>query len=326
LIRHARRVAALALVPILLAGCGVLGDKPPEAGPAGNLEKGTITVATVPTVDLAPFWIALDGGYFEAQGLHVREVSNKDTSTALTKVQSGEADVGLATYPAMFIAQDQGIGNLRFVSDGTYAKSGSNQLVTVPNSPVKTVNDLAGKRIGITSETQASGILTKSVMHDHNVDYSGVHWVPLAFPDMAPALQRDQIDAAYMPEPFLTQAASTVGAFGVVDAGSGSTQDFPLTGYTAKGEWAQNNPRTMAAFQRAMINATRAAADRGKVEEVVPKHTKVTADIAKLMKLPGFETKPDGVRIQRVADLLFGLHVISKKIEATPMIAPQPAG
>lgn len=324
--RHARRVAALALIPVLLVGCSAMGGNSTESGPgAGGIEKSAITVATVATVDLVPFWAALDNGYFKAEGLDVREVPAAKTEVSLTKVQSGEVDVGLSTYPAIFLALARDVADLRLVADGTWASPKSNQIVTVPNSVVKNVHDLAGKRIAVSSITQASGVLTKSVMTDNGVDFSKVQWQQLPFPNMAQALKDGQVDAAYMPEPFVTEAAASVGAVPVIDvAASGSAQGFPLTGYVALGKWVQANPKTMAAFQRAMFKATRfVVGHREAVETAVVKHAKVNDGTAKMMNPPAFESRLDARRIQRVPDLLQALGIIGKPIDAAKVIVPQ---
>lgn len=330
MISHARRVAALALVPILLvtASCGLLGDTSTESTPgAGGLEKGTISVASVGTVDLAAFWTALDGGYFTAEGLTVREVPAAKTEVALTKIESGEVDVGLSTYTAIISAQAKGVFDLKLVTDVSWASAGSNAIVTVPGSGVTNVHDLAGKRIAVSDVNQASGVLTKSVMVDNHVDFSHVQWMTLPLPNMAQALKDHQVDAAYQPEPFKTQASKLAGAVPVIDAGSGSTKNFPLTGFAALAKWAQENPKTMAAFQRAMDKATRYAVNhREAVESAVVKHTTVTADIASLMTLPGMGSRLEALRIQRVPDLLEQLHVIDKPIDVATMIVPQVGG
>lgn len=284
-------------------------------------------MASVATVDLAPFWIALEGGYFTAEGLTVREAPAPKTEVALTKVLSGEVDVGLTTYTAIFGAAAKDIAELRLVADASSASPESNEIVTVPNSSVKTVHDLAGKRIAVSSVTQASGVLTKSVMRDHNVDFTKVKWMEMPLPNVANALQQGQVDAGYQPEPFLKQAAIEVGAIPVIDAASGQTQNMPIAGYAALGKWVQENPKTMQAFQRAMLRATHdATADRSKVERVVVTHAKVKEGIASLMKLPDFQPRLDARRIQRVPDLLKALGVIDRTVDAAPMIVPQVAG
>ena len=315
-----RRLAALALVVVaaLLGAC----SQPTRSQAAGDVEKPSIRVAILTTVDLAPLWLAQEGGYFKAEGLDVQTDVGASGQETLTRMTNGQDDLALSTYTLFFLAKNTGT-DVKLVSDGTSASPRSNEIVTVPNSPVKTVSDLGGKRIAISSKNAASDVLTRSVMRDHGVETDKVQWVPMPLPEMGLALAQGRVDAAYQPEPFLTQAAKTAGAYPVVDAASGSTQAFPLTGYGATAKWVQDHPKTVRAFQRAMLNATRAAVDRARVEPLVVRNARVDQDIASLMVMPAFGSTLDARRIQRVPDLLQQLGVIQTKIDASSMLAPQ---
>jgi len=189
---------------------------------------------------------------------------------------------------------------------------------------VKTVNDLAGKRIAMTARNTASDLLAKSLMKDHGVDISKVNWVPIPFPNVAAALQQGQVDAALLPEPFLTQSAKTAGAIPVIDVNTGATQDFPLSGFGATKKWVQSNPKTLAAFQRALQKATSETnRDRSKIEPLLVKYAKIDEDAAKLLSLPSFGAKLDARRLQRVPDLMLQMGAITSPVDAAQMIAPQ---
>jgi len=327
-VRTRRAALGLALTvaaATALTGCSALGsDSSNASSNGGGLEKSKIKVSIMPTTDLAPFWLAQDSGLFKAEGLEVEQVVAKSGQESMTKAISGEVDIALSTYTPFFVAKSTGAADVQLVADGTSVNAKSNAIVTVPNSPVKTVNDLQGKRIAITAKNTASDILTKSVMKDHGVDYSKVNWVPIQLPNMAQALKDNQVDAAYMPEPQLSQAAKLVGATPVIDINTGATQDFPLTGYGSTTKWVQSNPKTLAAFQRAMKKATSEALnDRSKVEPLLVKYAKIDEDTAKLLTLPGYGSTLDARRLQRVPDLLLQMGVINSKVDAAPMIAPQ---
>jgi NitT/TauT family transport system substrate-binding protein len=324
------RRAALGLALTVAAataasGCSALGSDDSNASSnGGGLEKSNITVSIMPTTDLGPFWLAQDGGYFKAEGLDVKSVIAASGQASMTKSISGEADIALSTYTPFFVAKSQGAADIQLVADGSSVNAKSNAIVTVPNSPVKTVADLAGKRIAITAKNTASDLLTKSVMKDHGVDSTNVKWTMIPLPNIAAALQQGQVDAAYLPEPFITQAAKNVGATPVIDINTGASQDFPLTGYGATKKWVQANPKTLAAFQRAMQKATRDALnDRSKVEPLLVKYAKIDEDTAKLLTIPGYGSVLDARRMQRVPDLLLQLGAITSPVEAAPMIAPQ---
>ncbi|WP_181776976.1 ABC transporter substrate-binding protein [Amycolatopsis pittospori] len=309
-----------------VGACGALGgDESPNAsgGGDGTVEKAKIKVALLPVVDLAPLRLAQEGGYFKAEGLEVEAVDAPSGQASMTKMIGGEVDIAFSTYMPFFIAKSKGAADIRLVADSVSASPKSNAVVTVPNSPVKTINDLAGKKIAITDKNTASHLLTVSVMKDHGVDSSKVQWVPMALPNIAAALAAGQVDAAYAPEPFLTQASKVAGATPVVDIATGATQDFPLAGFGSLGSFVDKNPKTVAAFQRALTKAVRDSADRSKIEPLIVKYAKVDAETASLLTLPTFGSTLDPRRIQRVPDLLLQTGVLTAKLDAASMLAPQ---
>ncbi|WIY07591.1 ABC transporter substrate-binding protein [Amycolatopsis mongoliensis] len=323
-VRACRAALALAAVTVL-TGCAALGSTSSDTSSSGSgLEKPTLKVSILPTTDLAPFWLAQDSGYFKDEGLTVDSVVAASGQASLAKSISGEADIAFSTYPPFFTARSSGAADMQLVADATSVNAKSNAIVTVPNSPVKTIFDLADKKIAITAKNTASDLLTRSVMQDHGVDYSKVKWVLIPLPNIAAALQQGQADAAYLPEPYITQAAKTVGAIPVIDINSGATQDFPLTGYGATRKWVRENPKTLSAFQRAMQRATHEATnDRSKVEPLLVRFAKIDEDTAKLLTLPGYGSTLDSRRLQRVPDLLLQLGVIPSPIDVNSMIGPQ---
>lgn len=322
--RAALGLALTAAVVATISGCGALGGSDSSASTnGGGLEKPKIKVSILPTTDLGPFWLALDGGYFKNEGLEVESVVAASGQASMTKAISGEADIAFSTYTPFFIAKSTGTADLQLVADATSVNPKTNAIVTVPNSSVKTINDLAGKRIGITAKNTASHLLTESVMKDHGVDFSKVQWTQIQLPNIADALKQGQIDAAYLPEPFITQAAKTAGATPIIDINTGATDAFPLTGFGTTTKWVRDNPKTLAAFQRAIQKATRDASDRSKIEPLLVKYAKIDTDTASLLTLPGYGATLDARRLQRVPDLLLALGAITAAIDAAPMIAPQ---
>ena len=64
---HIGKIAALAALAVLAAGCSSAAGQTAHAG----LEKTSIVVGAVPAVDTAGLYIAQQRGYFGAAGLHV---------------------------------------------------------------------------------------------------------------------------------------------------------------------------------------------------------------------------------------------------------------
>jgi NitT/TauT family transport system substrate-binding protein len=308
----------------MTTGCSALGsDDSASSGGNASVEKAKLNISVLSAADLAPLYLANQDGFFKQEGLEVNITVAASGAATITKLVAGEADIIFSSYVGLFVAQSKNAADIKLVADAVSAAPNSLMLMATPNSSVKTVQDLAGKKIAITAPGTASDTLTKAIMKANNVDFSKVTWVPMGFPEMPTALSKGDVDAAFMSEPVLTQAAKTTGATPIVDVASGPTADFPVAGYAALGKFASENPKTVAAFQRAMKKATDETTDRAKVEPIVVKYAKVDADTAALITLPNYHSTMDPRRLQRVPDLLQEFGLISKRVDVTTMLAPQ---
>src|SRR5215212_1483364 len=112
-----RRLALLVLVVTLLSGCSPLGGSPT----AGDVEKPSIRVAILTTVDLATLWLAQEGGYFAAEGLDVQTDVGASGQETLTRMVGGQDDLALSTYTLFILAKSSGSADVKLVADATSA-------------------------------------------------------------------------------------------------------------------------------------------------------------------------------------------------------------
>jgi NitT/TauT family transport system substrate-binding protein len=319
------------LLVISLSGCGLLGESEADTQPAkggnGKLETTKLTVSIMKTTDLAPFHLAMKEGYFEDEGLDVKWVDAPSGGESLGKLLSGEVDMAYSSYTPFFLAESKGAGTtkggIKLVADASSAGAGSCMVVATPKSPVKTIKDMAGKRVAVTATGTISDLLTMSTMKTNDVDYKHIKWVPTPFPAFADALKRGDVDAAFVTEPFIQDTMKKAGAQPIFDAATGPTADMPTAGWGSTGDFVKSHPNTVAAFQRAMLRGTNLAlSDRGKVESVLVEFSGVDADTAKMATLLTFQSKLDSTRVQRVPDLMLEFKVIKKPLDVSKMVVP----
>src|SRR5690348_9360699 len=88
-----------------LTGCGLLGGDKADSGANSQVEKSTITVAVLPTVEIAPLQLGIRSGYFKDLGLDVRvEVATSGQAT-VTGMINGQYDIVYSSYPPIIAAQ-----------------------------------------------------------------------------------------------------------------------------------------------------------------------------------------------------------------------------
>ncbi|SFO96632.1 NitT/TauT family transport system substrate-binding protein [Amycolatopsis arida] len=326
--RRLPRLFAAALLAPALAACSLLGDTTArEPAPAGGaVEKPALRVAVLPSVEVAPLHLAIEEGYFRDEGISSVEVITVASGQASTAgLIGGDYDLAYSSYVPVILAQARGAADLRIVTDNSGAAPNTAMLVTSATSRVRQVTDLTGATIAVPAVNTLADLMVKSVLNTQGVDVGSVQWVPMSFADMPSALERGDITAAMMVEPFITQAVTASGATPLADLATGPTADLPFTAYAATTRWVTANPATVRAWQRTMIRATRAASDRSAVERVVVESAKVDPDIVALIAMPQFRATLDTTRIQRVADLMHQFGILEERFDVAPMLLPPPS-
>lgn len=296
-------------------------------GPTGPLELPTITVEAVPTADEAGLYIAQDLGYFAQEGLTVKIAPTGGGELAIPDLTSGKADIVAGNYVSFVQAQIKREVDLRIIANGSLMQPGNQAVYVLPNSKIKTVADLAQlsqhpgghkAKIGVNTLNNIGQLLFGALLNDNGYSLSDVNLVPPTgkgnpFALLEGELQSGAIDAAWLPEPFATQAQS-LGAVKLADFDQGSMQNFPIGTYIGTNKWVTAHPQTIAAFLRALQKGQQLAdTNRGQVESSLIKNTLLpnnmsqdqASQIAALMTLNSYPLTMDIPTLQRVSDSMF---------------------
>lgn len=324
-----RLVKALAVMTTVLAvaSCSALnGTSTPDSGsaPLGDLEKSRITIGILATVDNAPVRLAEKRGFFQQEGLGVDVKVYGSGPEALTAVSGGSLDICLINYVSFFLAAANGTVNGRIVADAYQGTQDSLVLVAKPEANIREAKDLVGKKISVHASGNINELLVRELLRNNGLDSGAASYVPVKFPEIQAALASNQIQAGVLVEPYITRAGQELGAKPVLPLITGPTADMPLSGYVAQTQFTQDNPKTVAAFQRAMKKANQLAeTDRNALAEVLPDLTKVPAESVPSLSLGRFPTSLDATRLQRVIDLM-RVHgtMPDKDLRADQLIVP----
>jgi NitT/TauT family transport system substrate-binding protein len=301
-------VAALGL---LAAACSGGSD----TGSSGGPETSSITVGSLPVVDAAPAYVAEKAGYFKQEGLTVKFQQAQGGAALIPSLVSGDIQVAFSNWVSLFLAKSHGI-DLTLIADGDKAKPGFSGVFVMPNSPIKTPADLAGKKIAVNTLNNVGGLVISAVLKSQGVDPKTIKFVEVGFPDMGATLQRGDVDAVWVVEPFTSAVKATLNARPIIDPFSGPTAALPVGGYAVTKQFADKNPKTVAAFARALDKAVADSnADRSKVDEVVPTYIKIDAATASKVTLPIYSATPNALELQRVADLMQQFGNLSQRLD-----------
>lgn len=334
--RRVRRMAirgiALATLLVTVASCGALGGKeqaPPASNSNGQVEKSKITLGVIPVIDVASVHVAIKKGYFKAEGLEVELKTIQGGAAAIPGLVKQELDMSFGNWVSFFAAQSKdtakSVEGIKLIADGYQAKPDMFLILADGSSTIKSPKDLAGKTIGINTFANIAELTAKATLEAANVDVSTVKFKEMAFPDMQAAVQNKTVDAAFMVEPFITRAQRAAGQIKVLDAATGPTDNIPIAGYATTGKFAKENPKTVAAFQRAMAKGQADAADRPTVEPLLVEYAKVDKETAGLVHFGAYPTTLDATRLQRIVQLMQRYKMLDKELDVKPMLI-QPSG
>ncbi len=320
----------------LAAGITACGSGSPASGSSaggnssGAPELSVITIGTLTASDDVTVQIAEDKGLFKQQGLTVKVVTMGSTNDATTGLLSHTLDFTTENYVGMFVQEDKVPGlNLRVVADNAQASPNLYVLMVAKGSKITSLAQLKGKKVAFPAPGFNFGSMAADIlMAPYHLSSSSFTTVPLPFSDAQQALARGEVDAAFVTEPFITISKAASGDRVLEDMMSGPLAGIPVSCWATTASFARQDPKTVAAFQRAIVRAVRlAATDPGLVRQELPKFIPTMKPaIAKVIALPTFSTTLTLARMRRVADMMERLGALPKGFDVKSMFYPPPAG
>ncbi|WAL66263.1 ABC transporter substrate-binding protein [Amycolatopsis cynarae] len=308
------------------AGCSVLNGSSSSDGSGGStgLEKSKITVGILSSQGSAGAKLAEKFGYFAKQGLDVTIKPFTAGPQAVPALLGGELDFTVINYVSFFQAVAAKTLDAKVVVDGNAANENSVVVVAKPDSGIAGAKDLVGKKVGIQAAQSVAELLVRATLKDHDVDPNSVHYLPVTFPNIPAAIAKGELDAGVEVEPFLTTAEQKQGLQPVLKIVTGSTANLPQVGYIATTKFVNAHPKTVAAFQRAMIPAQTDAADRSKLSQVLPELSGVDPATASLLNIDTYPTSVNATQLQRVVTLLQTYGGMTAQIDAKDYVVSTP--
>jgi NitT/TauT family transport system substrate-binding protein len=314
-------VVLAASLAFLLAGCHADAGTGDAGGPAlhgvDGIEKTTLNVSVLPTIDSAGFFVALHEGLFAQEGLVINYTPA--TSAGVIGAQArGRYDITGENYVSYIEAQAAHTADLRIIAEGSLLGRGCQVIMTLPNSRITSLAGLRGHVLGVNPDANVGSLLVESALTGEGIAMSAARSArdsvmfprtPVPFPDAGPALLSHQVDAAVVTEPFASQWAEKYGAVTIADLDVGAADQFPTEGYAVTKAWAKANPNTLKAFQIALeagqqIADTNRAAVEAAFESLKPGQGHVDRVTAALIALNTYPLSINAVRLQRVADMM----------------------
>lgn len=294
-------VLTLALAAFLAAGCG--GDTKSQAGDGqvSGVQAKEIRVATQPTPNIAPIFVAKQKGWLEEEmakvGVAVKWTSFLSGPPMNESFAAGEQDVGFLGDTAAIIPRSAG-QDLRVVSMAAVAPKAL-AIVVPKDSPITSPQELKGKKVATVKGSYAHHLLSL-VLKNNGLTTEDIQFINLPIADVATALVKGDIAAGAVWEPQITKLEDDGAARVLVD-GTGIKNGSIVI--VASDGFAVKNPELVKIFIKVYQRGYEFIKDNPReAAELIAGEAKLTPE--QLVKvLPKFDFDP-GLQAEDVEELV----------------------
>ena len=326
---HGHSLLAAALLIAAVSACSSGSSSGNSSGQGPELTHITVGALEIP--DAVTLKIAQQDGFFKQQGLTVSTIPIQAGGQAIPALLGHTMDFANLDYVSTYVAENNTPAlQLHVVADDLQAAPGEWAIMVPKNSKITSPAELKGTTMATPDPAGAISIGTLStdaLLNPYHLTLKNITTVTTAFPNEPEALARGQVASAFAVEPFVT-IMEAAGGRALADLMTGPMANLPISDYVAPGWFVQRYPRTVAAFQRAIVKAQRiAASNTPLVRKLLPTYIQgLTPQIANVMALGTFNTTLSLTRMQRVADLMEEFHELPANFNVKSMYYPLPSG
>jgi putative hydroxymethylpyrimidine transport system substrate-binding protein len=154
-------------------------------------DKLTVLLDWFVNPDHAPLIVAQQKGFFQDAGLEIELIAPADPNDPPKLVAAGKADIAVSYQPQLHL---QVAGNLPLVRIGTLIATPLNSLVVLEDSPIRSIADLKGRKVGF-SVGGFEDALLGAMLAEHGLTLNDVELINVNF-SLSPSIISGQVDAA----------------------------------------------------------------------------------------------------------------------------------
>lgn len=134
-------------------------------------------------------------GFFEQEGIDLELVAFQGTPVVVPQVANKSVTFGIADSSYLISALDKNEPvPVRFVYN--FVRAVSNDIAVMDNSPIKSLSDLKGKKLGVGSTSFITQTLTKAVLKEAGVSWNDIEVLPIGLgPAAWKQLETGKVDA-----------------------------------------------------------------------------------------------------------------------------------
>ncbi|GAA1683646.1 hypothetical protein GCM10009830_33620 [Glycomyces endophyticus] len=294
-------LSALALAPVAAAAAACGGE---EDDGGGGVDA--VSVGVIPIVDVAPIYLGVQQGFFEARDIEVELTAAQGGAAIVPGVAAEEFDFGFSNITSLLLAQSSGLP-IQIVANGVASTGVEGEdfgaVMVAADSPIQTAADLAAATVAVNTLNNIGDTTIRESVRLAGGDPSGIGFTEVGFPDMPAQLSVGNVDAAWVVEPFKSIIEAEGGrpvAWNYVDA----APDLTVAAYFATTRLVQERPDLVQRFADAIAESLQYATDNPEaVRDILGTYTDISPEIRAALTLPAFPAAVNRDSVERLAEL-----------------------
>jgi ABC-type nitrate/sulfonate/bicarbonate transport system substrate-binding protein len=282
-----RLATIAALVVLTVAGCA--------SGPGGASDDGdprTLRIAHNSNAAALPVQVAMAEGIFAKHNLKI-EYKKVENIGTLPGTLGRSFDIALSVPTTVIAAAQQGIPVTQ-VSGATIdvEDNPTGFVIGSKSSGVTDIKQLAGKTLGVLTETGTTHTATKAWLKQAGVDPASVKIVQVDGPAQADQLAAGRVDAVETVMPFATNVLRDQNAVNLGDPYLKLAPELSAILWIARQDFAGKNAAVLKDFRAALDEAIEfIASNDAKARTVLKDYTGLPDPAIKAAKLPTYTTE-----------------------------------
>jgi len=311
---RARPVVTVALVLLTAIGLGA------RAARAADV----IRVGFIPVSSNLPLWCGMDTGAFAAEGVEIQPTLVGRGSRMVEAMVGGSLDMGMIATLTLIQAAERGLDVALIAPAGTVGPGPqtSTALVSRKTSGIAAVAQLRGKIIGVNQLGNHNYMVVAETLSRAGIGKDQVTWQEIDFPHMVAALEQGRIDAANLPEPYLTTLrdagwAAELATQEQVAAG------LSIAAYAVLRPWYDAHRPLVERFQRGIARGLEACQrDPVRMRDILARATRLPPDTARRIGLAQLRPTFTRSELDHLMELARRHRLIDRGLAADRLVAP----
>ncbi|MCC7519890.1 MAG: ABC transporter substrate-binding protein [Verrucomicrobiae bacterium] len=293
-------------------------------------ETSPIRYAFLPIASDASFFVALERGFFAKEGLNVQATKCESSNQALEALVAGRVDATAVVALETALALEANTPNQFRVVEMTAATAETrvHRIEVKTDSPIKTLADLRGKKVGTFPGSQMVVFLKLILGRYFDADKE-VEIIQLKPPLQPQALESGQVDALFCLEPTgtLLEEKKLARAISINPLYEYIQKPFPTAVGVVSIRMANEKPDVVRRINNALRVAHRFMREHpSEASAVFPKYAPIEATLAPRIAVYDYWdlTTIDRDSVQRLADLYAAKGIVTKQVSTASLYATLP--